>query len=1171
MILGQRNNCWNIFYSLYGSDKKNWDLRSTRGTPYRSKRFLALAYWLSEQTELINLDLVHQGAKELKFEYNFSQCRKGLIEELKDNYNIELLVNKSGDYQYLRTLALYSGKIYGLLASELQKLLKKHSLDEVIRSGFLKKELAAITEKYTSDKNKVEKGTSDNDSWTLDDIEDFFRTLLLSYKEKGSLTVETVQGLAPIPQHIAEEVISKLLLTDTPASNLLCRFIEINPYGSMVYAFPEICYFPADTAEEVTFFVKKFSDSANDTARKVCYKKQGDYWRRYSQYSKFKLSLYKHIEKHENNTVSDVTPAICRNYDMVLFKLKEKDSGEYTLARNSAEDCIIVPGDSLSANSVYKACFFRDAESKVTSFKSRDSEIEKEEKDIKESNGIFRVQEEWEVVEIGPQRFLCKDEHISLSNMSDFVTDPDCKTRCFFSRNEAPIRNLHSGSESKKKVTYSWPGGDTELFNGKKWNLPVPQECLWQKGRLKLTIDDTVKCNRPATFLEPLSLEVSEPIDINKDADIKLKIGNNEKTYPLKKEKTFLEFKEKGFDFRIPVPREGIWFSDKSEQTIIALAPEKPYEEGKVYERKITEIARSDFERLMCCINLTYQNIELLQGNKVASSYKNDSDRVYVRKILQLQHDAFQCDDVSGDYFAIKQDYLDKRIMYKFHLYDPIKCPIKKAQEQKETRCCYKKDGSDLIVQIFCARSDFNKNFFIHYTSPHQQDTLWSSAKLTLEGKKRDRNSGMCYVILRAKEFFFYKDTQDYWRGHMCFITIAADTGKYEMISSGFFIAPPEGSVPRPIEEDKFGLRDALCNTGNVPAITAIMRREDKECQDYLKEFITRLDSNVAKLNRSKNYFNSYRNCLPGRTSGYIFMADHYFKNIANGDIYSLEKNERWENYRGCWDPLMFDYRIFDRVILPELPEELPRQSLKDSLSKLPQGDKIWLLKVLEKYTKKEDRDQISWEEESLSPHRLLAIIGSVEDWEERKKENLVNALKTKPAQELRKYDIFWYHLCNLRSYTSGVKKVQDICPALQLLLSGDYARWLYCIFKEELPLLPFNIYSGRIRENMPCLSKDKNKKPCRSYPGTCPLTAMEEKVVKVSVSIYLEAVLRFLENTGKRLHEWRKNPDLKEGQQLRDELLRLRSIDACLKDCIPLRTIVEWHAVTLYNKENIK
>ena len=72
MILGQRNNCWNIFYSLYGSDKKKWDLGSTRGTPYRSKRFLALAYWLSEQTELINLDLVHQGAEELNFKYNFS-------------------------------------------------------------------------------------------------------------------------------------------------------------------------------------------------------------------------------------------------------------------------------------------------------------------------------------------------------------------------------------------------------------------------------------------------------------------------------------------------------------------------------------------------------------------------------------------------------------------------------------------------------------------------------------------------------------------------------------------------------------------------------------------------------------------------------------------------------------------------------------------------------------------------------------------------------------------------------------------------------------------------------------------------------------------------------------------------------------------------------------------
>ena len=571
---------WDKFFNRYGSNLPpdgaidTWrkyleTLNYSREDYVVSRRFLSLAYWLSRSDEALEGKVAERIAEDLNIPYPFNKP-KPLKEELH-TYGIELL--KSGkNHQYLRTLSLCSGKFYELFATEVGKLFRSQGLDKVIKKGFLEKKLEDFAKKYD-----IKPDQENKDLLTLADIGEFFRKLFREYQEKGELTLETIQRVCSLPAAVAQAVLNNLFSQTAAAESLLCPSVGINIYNNIVYVFPESYVFEEGTPAEVTFFVKEFAETGNDVAHKITYTKINSIWRCVSKLRKFKLSRYRCIEKFSGGTYKDVTPVICRNNAILLFKLIEKN-GIYELARGKNEDNILLPGNSVARGCTYKVCFLKGGSETVQYFISEDSTGEETQESCDITNGIFNVPDNCMALQIGDWYFQCKDDDIVLSEHVDIVTDRSEKNRLFFFCSVAPVREIFRYSNCE--VVYCWENNgvknETVLYSSetKQWVIPIPQECRWQRGRLYLKTDGKIKRNRPVTFLDDISFVDAGPVDISEEKEITLCFGDETEKHTVKKECEFLEFDKNGFHFRYPIPRKGIWFSDKSGKTIISLMPQ---------------------------------------------------------------------------------------------------------------------------------------------------------------------------------------------------------------------------------------------------------------------------------------------------------------------------------------------------------------------------------------------------------------------------------------------------------------------------------------------------------------------------------------------------------------------------------------------------------------------
>ncbi|MBO4511316.1 MAG: hypothetical protein J5746_00990, partial [Victivallales bacterium] len=171
-------------------------------------RFLALACWDGKNEGNGNLSDVDELAQQLGFQYNyFTTNRKLLCKQLKSIFRIDLLSAQNGDKQYLRTLQIYSGKMYIRFASAVATVIRRSGeWERWLKEGELESqpELRNLASRYIPNNNG-------DDKVSLQEIADFFRKLIqLHLDRKTEFTVPDIQQYAPVTDVVAEKIIVKL-------------------------------------------------------------------------------------------------------------------------------------------------------------------------------------------------------------------------------------------------------------------------------------------------------------------------------------------------------------------------------------------------------------------------------------------------------------------------------------------------------------------------------------------------------------------------------------------------------------------------------------------------------------------------------------------------------------------------------------------------------------------------------------------------------------------------------------------------------------------------------------------------------------------------------------------------------------------------------------------------
>lgn len=1201
-------------------------LDSLRNTPDSGNNllcayFLALAFWDSKTDSQGNRESINCLATKLGFNYQiFYQARNLLRAQLHRIFQIDLLKADNGNNQYLRTLQIYSGKMYVLFASAVANVIRKSGKwEKWLEKNKLEQEqeLICLGKRYGLNLRNNE---NLDDQISLQEIADFFRKLIkLHLNRKTEFTIPDIQEYAPVTDEVAIKIISELEGINGLQANLNAvdtgPVIGLNKNGNGVYQFPATGVFGPDEQSPVKFGVKK-ERSDDEYSFVISYSKTPDgRWLRNLTHvwlDDLLMDQYHVVDKIRVNNgeliSNNALPEICREQDHILVRVKVEDG----ILELDKENCItngpyiISAGFQLNNNMSYRILSL----GKEIKIQYQDIKGEIKDSDI-DANSNLKIPNDVDAIIINGISYPCKqawfDSSAVVHGIQKKQSDPG---RMFYLRNENPIveERLYANNIT---VVYKKNKDDEHGFslfdeNG-NWCEP-PDEYLWQEnGLLIVKQSGKTLLTRKITFCQDIDWQ---PIDtlvvpLGKEVNLQINIGQETIYATLANDSDSIVFDYHGFQLTRLVQREGISFRDRNSGTKIVIAPEPDaldYQNG--FTRKIQEIAKDDFSKMKC--HILFSTKELF--SKILLYRENQSialDSTLPFNFHDLIDKNSKLSSVDSDYYAISirretGPLYGQVEFYKFHVYQPEHDPVVWYQY-----------GKDLVCKISCAKTLFLEEKYLCFVPTHMQDGITSEdghSRLfytirmdqtnTIESNegKNGSGDGKAKVELKIKGFFTEEEIPKYGKGLLCFIARKWSSSQWTVLTSVFSI-PIESNIE--FENDPYYLRKALAIGRDAQEkIVEIMQSagESQEKYQFISDFIRNMTQCMTPLGNSFNYLNSFHNRLAREKeySGYIFMCNAFFKEVAHSQndrftIADLERNIEWVNYRAYWDAGMFDYSVFEPC-KPNLPEDwCTEENIERIWETLSFKDKNWMviqinrklnnqrplnsrqlpvpskfqisyaqiIKILFEYNFKTSFDQLC-QFYKLPPQSQRIICNTLEPL----RTNLLSYRNQTNRSPSRKALSIGYVFERFwRSIMIEVEQAYGRPPNPNSFIV-PFRR----LFKNKIAANPFLYYSGWPPPNglqFPNLNVKWRK------------FAEQQILAEQTKNTEVAAFLSFFKEIGESLHTWRKNTNLKDAQELRDILLCLRKIDTNrlirnMNKEILLRDIVEWYAFEAFKADKV-
>lgn len=456
----------------------------------------------------------------------------------------------------------------------------------------------------------------------------------------------------------------------------------------------------------------------------------------------------------------------------------------------------------------------------------------------------------------------------------------------------------------------------------------------------------------------------------------------------------------------------------------------------------------------------------------------------------------------------------------------------------------------DLVLTYWIPYCDQNRQKYLAFFPAHKQDE--GARCFAAEPKDRyvhetDPVNGCCKETIRIPQFF--QEPIDWGRGLICFVVnTQVYFGKqhgYEVLTSGFLIkAPPDKATE--IIDDPYGLRAAFAGDEHChedrAKILEVMMSAEPAVQKYVTDFLDRMKVAVSELNAFK-YLNSYWNqiaCGKGKkiSSGYAFMAGHYFSKVFKEDSAS-------ESYRGLWSPKLIFYPFTCEqkpIPLDDIKPFLPHMRKSEEISGLddpgmmskPLMSRFWVEvrnNVGKKAVRKAQRIYYTQNWTFSYPQLAEAVRLKVEDGIPLN--DLLNALKITeqtpgdPRGVITKLYQGWEQVAervmDVKMITSkGGSVYEEVHKCFPP--HGNMAKYGQDVFRPAFDWyndLPYLVYGGY-------------------EDGSAELDVWEDQR-----NLDDAAIEEFIKVMGKQLHEWRKNPTLEVAQRLRKTFTVVEQVDA--------------------------
>lgn len=871
--------------------------------------------------------------------YGNDKLRDGL-----DEIGIRLRVDNNRHVQYVRTIHYYSGWMYVKFARTIARAVGKFSWEKIAEHDTLLRLLEHDIKRFQRT------GDSSEEELSREDVVAFFQSLTRLYRRYNApFSVEDVQELAPLKRSVAQRIIDEMCEASDGGSlqNLETRpQIALDEHGRAVFSLPQKGHF-AEGTDTVVFAFRDAPDSSVPPFAHAIYHRtpKGDHalsWDKPREYGSGVPCRGRRIvrsitrfEPAADKPQVEVIPQIFLDSERTHLLLRLRDSAQaacgYELDANGSDAGIVSTRQKLSAGTRCQILPLTGCDLNVAVMcRGERSPLPVS------ANGVLTIPGTADELVVGEDVYEVRtfaDSYLNMDNRCRHFRHPG---RLFFERSCDPFTDVCRAAGENLSVRYLFDdGGNPRMVPMPLFGVAgqtVPEEVLWKKGSLEVRENGTSLFRRAVTFTEDLDVRAFErPLDLEADARRIVVVGDERLSVDVPPRIRRIEIPCHGFTLSLPIRRTGVYF--ECANTAIPIPRERP---GASCAR---ELARSDFERLKCCIatESDADDVFVTRGN--TALVRLDDRRFTGGKLLADE----TLQETNSDHFAICVRHEGRRgpelSFYKFHLYDPQRTNVANAGENPHSVTWRRDSGTDdLVLTYWIAFSDCNRQKHLAFFPAHRQDespVVVESAPKETYVHMEDEPTGRCRETIRVPGFFGHD--MDWGHGLICFVvhrkTYFGDRHDYDVLSSGFFLNGPVGKRTE-IENDPYGLRAAFAgNDGLIgedgDKILQVMTSNDSATQGYVAGFLDRMKDATAELNVF-TYLNAYWNKMPRhganwRPSGYAFMAGAYFAKVFSDEVAA-------EPYRSLWSRLLIGYRHLKPQSQRLIRKYLPRASHLDKL-----------------------------------------------------------------------------------------------------------------------------------------------------------------------------------------------------------------------------------------------
>ena len=1171
-------NVWNNFWkSLNLRRNSSWkDIRtrfSDSDAPKcsLSQKFMALAYLDSQSSDPSKVESMKKIADGLGFDYSNFYNAKNFEKELLERFSIVLLRSSDGSHrQFMRTIRRLSGKMYVEFADKIGTAIREHGWSWISDPQHLNTVLEVPIERYGANKVGLEETFKEGLEETLSkaDTAKFFLTLINLYRKynqpfspRDILATDLGQVLTP---GIAESIIKKMCVEKVSSLTELddtMPIIELQNNKNAVISLPEIGKFNGKSLVKVVF--QFFSTASAEKPVCFCrYENNQGQWKRAWQIGWSNgVGLEKHIRcikkvklySDNRQETSDVTPQILNGYSFILFSVNTEK--------------VVTDTEELERGCRYKLVPLDDGEIKVYALVDENENVL-----TSDENGFFTVPQNAEQITINDKIYDTTRNRYTWINKDERFKGiiNGSVGRLFFERSALLL--TEEAYKSDIQVSYKLDNEETVEFPKED---DIPDDFLWQsKGRLIICKEGNKLVSLPVTFIPDVDQDdLKMPINYGESKKVSIKFIEDvcppipQIDINIDGKSLRVEFEYKGFKFALPVLRKGIYLQHKNSKILLPLKKEQPD------EKYILEVADEDFERFFLAVELVDDDrfLKIVRGTAfhdfIALESKKETLQSYCAKIPEIS-------EHESDYYSIIVGSGDDLEIYKLHRYDTLSADYF-TDESNGKSFSYKltKDKNDCCLSYFVSYCDSEREkVILVYKTTHQEERPVEIKPY--EVKHETDEHGRCVETLHFKI-----DDNLNNCGKICFAAYKKINAlKYKIVSSGFFLK--SDGCPETPNDELFDLRLALADK-NTEKICSIMMTEDEALRERIKKFIETITLNAQNAGICE-YMNSFRNKLIIKNglmeiipSGYLFMAGWFFSGQID------EKGKFNADYRDYWDPLMIAYKYMTPPRQPDIKDiDAWLKNYREFINKMENKRDI-----IEKL-----RGLMSEPDNKGECNFPCCCFFSFPQLSEavRRMENKYN--KNNDAM----LDFPEFMKTEMPDVVKLFKKEPwaEICMTILLRLFSAWRTWRpgtgECVprkkdFYEKNKQHFDALSSSQFNFIVKYLSKDfleRNNEKYLYHVGYD--QELSKKLFSFSWfrGFSIHNLHDFIKEIANELHEWRKNPDLKTAQKLREVLLTIQVVDNELlfylqsvtdiktNDFIGLRKVIDSVAWDLYYEE---